>query len=376
MQVHRGHTPRMRSSDKDRPHGGAGRMEPWVRKNATASDIGEERPIDEAARRCLNLFFVLFVADEPPSTTRIVTDSDLGYGLANIESEKTKFRRDRNQLERAGIHIKENKPTKQNEESTWEIDWNSTGVDLDRLTREELETLLYASHTCDSVPFWTDIHALHDLQSKLMAALARKSCGNLPEPVEDLQPQRADAEPWLNELWNSFQDRKSIRFSYINAVGEEREHTVDIYGFFTLDGRTYFAGFAHTIERVLTYRTDRVRLFKQLKDSYEVPESFILGEYVFLPFDFSANEPVEAVFSFTSRRSEYEIASLTRGRGDLELDADQDAWLWTIEVRDLDAAACLALSNGHLRMKPLAPPTLVSTWTNKIERAVTANELE
>lgn len=353
-------------------------------KNETAAnDIGEEYTLDEAARRCLNLFFVLFVAAEPPSTTRIVTDSDLGYGSADIDSkrkdsEKKKFKRDRDRLEKAGIHLRENKPDRKTEDSTWEIDWSHTGIDLDQLSHDELETLLYASLTCDSIPFWTDIHALHDLQSKLMAALARKGCGALPEPVDEPSSRRVDDDgaPWINALWTSFQNRTSIQFSYTNAAGRVHEHVADIYGFFTLDGRTYFVGFCHTIERVLTYRADRIHALKQLKDPYEVPESFILGEHVFLPFDFSGNEPVEAVFSFTGQRSEYEIASLTRGRGDLELDADRDVWLWTVEVRDLDAAASMALSNGYLEMKPLSPPALVNSWTDQIRRAVTANEIE
>ena len=352
-------------------------MEPLV-KNSASSANAEERSINEAARRCLNLFFVLFVSEEPPTTTRIIGDSDLGYGSPNTDSEKKKFKRDRNRLEEAGIHLHEISSENKTEESAWEIDWDHTGINLDQLERDELEDLLYASRTCDSISFWTDIHALHDLQSKLMAALARKGCGNLPEPVEEGSTPREGTlgtdERWVAALWGSFRDRTSVRFSYTNASDEDHTHVVDIYGFFTLGGRTYFAGFTHGIERILTYRADRIRSLEQLKETYEVPDSFVLGEYVFLPFDFSSNEPVEAVFSFPGEGSEYEIAALTRGRGELDLDAKKDVWTWTVEVRDLDAAASLALANGHLGMRPVSPPPLTDIWTDKIERAVTSHE--
>ena len=58
---------------------------------------------NESARRILNLLFILNCTSRPLTTTEIITDSDLGYGMAGIESEKKKFQRDRKKLEEYGV---------------------------------------------------------------------------------------------------------------------------------------------------------------------------------------------------------------------------------------------------------------------------------
>ena len=78
----------------------------------TASDTTEtiKREIrasfDKTAQRILNLFFVLNSSPEPLTTEQIVLDSDLGYGSGNIDSDKRKFRRDRDKLLERGILIR------------------------------------------------------------------------------------------------------------------------------------------------------------------------------------------------------------------------------------------------------------------------------
>ncbi len=66
-----------------------------------------EQCYDKTAQRILNLFFVLNSSPEAVTTEQIVADSDLGYGSGNIESDKRKFRRDREKLLERGIVIKE-----------------------------------------------------------------------------------------------------------------------------------------------------------------------------------------------------------------------------------------------------------------------------
>lgn len=79
----------------------------------TASDTTEtikkensEPSFDKTAQRILNLFFVLNSSPEPLTTEQIVLDSDLGYGSGNIDSDKRKFRRDRDKLLERGILIR------------------------------------------------------------------------------------------------------------------------------------------------------------------------------------------------------------------------------------------------------------------------------
>ena len=85
---------------------------------ATIKKGNSEPSFDKTAQRILNLFFVLNSSPEPLTTEQIVLDSDLGYGSGNIDSDKRKFRRDRDKLLERGILIKEVRPaaTQHNDE--------------------------------------------------------------------------------------------------------------------------------------------------------------------------------------------------------------------------------------------------------------------
>ena len=74
---------------------------------ATNKTNAPEPGFDKTAQRILNLFFVLNSSPEPLTTEQIVLDSDLGYGSGNVDSDKRKFRRDRDKLLERGIVIKE-----------------------------------------------------------------------------------------------------------------------------------------------------------------------------------------------------------------------------------------------------------------------------
>ena len=88
---------------------------------ATIKKGNSEPSFDKTAQRILNLFFVLNSSPEPLTTEQIVLDSDLGYGSGNIDSDKRKFRRDRDKLLERGILIKEVRPAgaQETEESSW-----------------------------------------------------------------------------------------------------------------------------------------------------------------------------------------------------------------------------------------------------------------
>ena len=101
---------------------------------------------NESARRILNLLFILNCTSRPLTTTEIITDSDLGYGMAGIESEKKKFQRDRKKLEEYGVHIREVKESgaSETEESRWEIDRGRTHIDTAVVTQDDADMLVHA----------------------------------------------------------------------------------------------------------------------------------------------------------------------------------------------------------------------------------------
>ena len=44
--------------------------------------------------------------------------------------------------------------------------------------------------------------------------------------------------------------------------------------------------------------------------------------------------------------------------------------MWTVSVRDLDAAAALAFGHARDGMRPVAPVELIARWNALIEKAV------
>lgn len=314
---------------------------------------------------------MLNVAAAPLSTTRIIEDADAGYGSKNRESDKKKFTRDRERLAGHGICIREVRAegASETEESFWELDRERTYARLDELSTEELEEVLRASGAYSLNQLWVSNRSLSTLQAGLAAELSARCNGYRPQSSSPA----AQNDPVLAKLWECYQDRSRVRIGYVNAQGAEREHELDIYGFFPLGGHEYLVGSNPKVSHPLTYRIDRIGSLKVLKETYEIPSSFNIAEYIFLPFDFSAARPVEAAFRFPAGISEYELDALTHERGALERAEDGESWLWRVEVRDLDAAASLALDNATLGMRPCSPPELVESWTSQIRKAVGAH---
>lgn len=113
---------------------------------ATIKKGNSEPSFDKTAQRILNLFFVLNSSPEPLTTEQTVLDSDLGYGSGNIDSDKRKFRRDRDKLLERGILIKEVRPAgaQETEESSWTIDREHTFAAGGLITADDADILLNA----------------------------------------------------------------------------------------------------------------------------------------------------------------------------------------------------------------------------------------
>ena len=142
----------------------------------TASDTTEtikkgnsEPSFDKTAQRILNLFFVLNSSPEPLTTEQIVLDSDLGYGSGNIDSDKRKFRRDRDKLLERGILIKEVRPTgaQETEESSWTIDREHTFAAGGLITADDADILLNAIDQTLAAGSSTFAAPLADIRSKI-----------------------------------------------------------------------------------------------------------------------------------------------------------------------------------------------------------------
>ena len=303
---------------------------------ATIKKGNSEPSFDKTAQRILNLFFVLNSSPEPLTTEQIVLDSDLGYGSGNIDSDKRKFRRDRDKLLERGILIKEVRPAgaQETEESSWTIDREHTFAAGGLITADDADILLNAIDQTIAAGSSTFAAPLADIRSKIAYLTGRTTADEAP----------IRRSPTVDAVWSAFAERCALRFLYQNGRGEQKERTVCVYGMFEREGVAYFCG--------LDNATDDINL----------------NDDLFFEFDFADRPPVAATFSFAPQTQIDMINGLTRGRG--ELAHTDSGWTWTVDVRDLEAAASFCMAHAMDGMRPMAPKSLKQAWNHLIERTV------
>lgn len=149
---------------------------------ATIKKGTPEPGFDKTAQRILNLFFVLNSSPEPLTTEQIVLDSDLGYGSGNIDSDKRKFRRDRDKLLERGIVIREVRAAgaQETEESAWTIDREHTFAAGGLITADDADILLNAIDQTLAAGSSTFAAPLADIRSKIAYLTGMSTTGEAP----------------------------------------------------------------------------------------------------------------------------------------------------------------------------------------------------
>lgn len=325
---------------------------------------------DEAARRILNLLFILNSSTTPLTTEQIISDSDLGYGSASRDSDMRKFRRDRERLAQHGIFVCEvqRQGDAQNEESSWAIDRERTYARIGFISPDDADTLLRALRDALKMPAAP--------YRSLLLKCYRRLCLQLSSPGEHFEhPFATDEENPIREgLWWAFVQRLSIRFAYTDARAISSVKRVDIYGMFTQQGNSYLVGKDTELDSIRTYRVDRITRLWRPRGHYRIPEDFSIEDYLFLPFDLAKGKPSVATFSFPAALGQEEIRGITHGRGSLS--SQGDIRFWYIEVRDFAAAAKMAAAHASRGMRPHAPQELVDAWNTLMETTVKTHEAQ
>lgn len=317
------------------------------------------------AQRLLNLLFIFNAASAPISTSQIISDSDLGYGSTNAASDKKKFERDRKELAKQGIIIKDVRAEgdSQNEEAFWAIDRERTFIAGGLIDAETAETLLKVVDLELENPSSPFLIPARRIRAKLL---------ELTGMQEDDAPH-AQPTPAEEAVWTAFSLKQQLKFTYVNGRGEKKRRACCVYGIFSDCGTGYFVGLDDSSNEVRTFRIDRVVSALKPGDSYQIPQDFSVRNYFFLPFTFAEGPKTTAVFSFSSQSIKAELEAAVRGCGEIKPDPDRDGWLWTIETSDFAGAARFVLGHSDLGPKPVEPPELINAWNNEIDKAVCAN---
>lgn len=324
------------------------------------------KKVNEGALRHLNLLFVLNSLNTPLTTSQIIGDSDLGYGSKNPDSDKRKFKRDRDELAKMGIVIRDVRggESSNNEDGLWVIDRENTFADGAFLSTDEAEALLRLVNLELRIPGSPLLTPCRRIRSKLC-----ELTGLSEDEAETPQPTATE-----EAIWTAFSLQRSLRIVYRNYRGEERERTCCIYGVLINDGIGYFIAHDVDTQTVKTFRIDRVAACKKLGSTYEIPADFCADSYTFLPFDFEDGSKTALTFSIAGDIPKAEIEHLTLNKGVLERTADNgDEWLWTVETADIPGAARFALGCSQVHMSPRSPQALVDAWNAEIDKAVLAH---
>lgn len=341
----------------------------------------EDPSIDETAQRLLNLAFILNAARRPLRTEEIVSDSDLGYGSSNRESDLRKFRRDRERLAAQGICVVEvrDEGASRREEGAWAIDRTATFAAGGLIQPDDARLLIHAIDDYTSwhaTPLATPLRAIRRAASEALGGPEIEQVA-APDAREGAGSERTIAstapDPVADAVWTAFSLRRAIRCTYTDARGARTERAIATYGVFTHHGIAYLAGLDSTSNSVRTFRIDRIDAVTGLGERYAVPRDFDIRSYLFLPFDLAPGEGVAASFSFPAARTPSELDAITLCRGTCKHAAD-GSWTWHITVHDLDAAARFALAHARDGMRPVTPDGLVRAWNHAIHEAVHAHE--
>lgn len=333
------------------------------------AEASGETAVDATTLRLLNLLFTLHVTPIPLSTEQIIGDVDMGYGSDNPESDRRKFLRDRAILESCGVFIKDVAVdgASMREESRWTIDRDLTHARTGIIEREDAEILLSA------IDEHFSLHGDDPIRWPLQRARIKLSeMVNGAAPLASHQHHTAENTK-LRHLWSAFERRRAARFTYRDIRGDTRAREVEIYAFFMQGSHSYLVGRCRESNRILTFRTDRITDTRRSPDSgkaYLIPPGFVVRDYHFLPFDFSSDNPVPAVFIFPKTVGPWEIEAITYGRGMIDKDERDGSWKWNIEIRDIDAAAAWALEHAHRGLRVQSPEILIDRIRKRIEQAV------
>ena len=118
---------------------------------------------------------------------------DEGYGSGNIDSDKRKFRRDRDKLLERGILIKEVRPAgaQETEESSWTIDREHTFAAGGLITADDADILLNAIDQTLAAGSSTFAAPLADIRSKIAYLTGRTTADEAPIQDIPLRPHRS-----------------------------------------------------------------------------------------------------------------------------------------------------------------------------------------
>lgn len=110
----------------------------------------------------------------------------------------------------------------------------------------------------------------------------------------------------INRVNEAAVDKKSVEIIYFTmSRKKETKRTVDPYRIWFFNGTFYLIGFCHLREGIRVFDLDRIKMLRQSKESFQIPEKFDLDEFLRASFGVYQGEPTKVRILFSPEVAGY-----------------------------------------------------------------------
>ena len=284
-------------------------------------------------------------------------------GLSDSSFHKT-FKRDRDELEKAGIRVCE---TKDGQAKRWKIDASSLAGNLSEELDEYSRITGTLARTLMRDPASSNPKALGP-------AIARASLSTGAGSAASAPAQDGFDANCLPTITEALRIRKPVLVNY-QAKGDKapQKRLFKPYGLFSTAGYVFVVGMrskAGEADAMRTYNLSRVHgaQIEEDEPTFTVDHDFRLENYQFLPFEIGEGESTKAWFRIPQKRAKTapDVTQRADRPGSERISRQGGAVDWSCYIHDVGAAARWAVENG---LYPFEPPELVEEWKSLVGKA-------
>ncbi len=306
----------------------------------------------EPVERLVNLAIYLAATPVPVTAEQVRARVD-GYP-ADQETDAflRMFERDKEDLRDAGFVILST-------EDAYRIDPATSFAAQVELAPEEAAALRAVGIAFVDDPSFPFAESLRLALAKIATAIAAP---DLPVASHLADESPAEQGSRVAELDRAITAHKRATFGYTNSYGERKQHEIEPYGLFVLDGRWYAVGRDTENDDTHVYAVARiedlaVNAAKPKSPDFEPPEDFEVGRFIGLPFQYGT-DAFEATLRFAPAVA-WRAAVVSTGAGRLET-ADDGSVRWTVYARSSKRLAQWVIENGP-GISVVGPAELIET---------------
>ena len=304
----------------------------------------------EPVERLVNL--AIYLAATPvPVTAEQVRANVEGYPSdQETDAFLRMFERDKEDLRDSGFVI-------HSTEDAYRMDSGASFAAKIDLAPEEAAALRAVGLAFVDDPSFPFAESLRLALAKIATALGAPA---LPVSSHFADESPAEQGESVAELDRAITARKRVSFGYTNSYGEHKQHEVEPYGLFALDGRWYAVGRDAEKDDTRVYAVARiadlsVNTTKPKSRDFEPPGDFEVGRFIGLPFQYGPDS-FEATLRFEPDVA-WRADVLAAGVGQLVANED-GAVLWTVSARSAKRLAQWVVENGP-GIRPVEPGELI-----------------